>query len=129
MRYILDASLLIDHSRGREGVAELIDTLFEKADDLYTCDVVVTEALSGGTDDERQVIEALIRALEYVATSPDAATWAAESRRTRGASGPRSLGDAIIGGVAWSLGATVVTRNPSDFERQGVPVLGYGDRA
>jgi predicted nucleic acid-binding protein len=125
MPYILDASLLIDHSRGRKGVAELIDSLFEKADDLYTCDVVVTEALSGGTDEERQVIQGLIRALEYVSTSPDAAAWAAESRRTRRATGPRSLGDAIIGGVAWSLEATVVTRNPRDFESQGVPVLAY----
>lgn len=126
MRYLLDASLLIDHSREREGVAELIERLFEKAGDLYTCDIVVAEALSGGTDDERQVISALIRALEYVSTSPDAAVWAAESRRARRAAGPRSLGDAIIGGVAWSLGATVVTRNPSDFESQGVPVLAYG---
>ena len=126
MPYILDASLLIDHSRGREGVAELIERLFAESEDLYTCDVIVTEALSGGTDEERQVIEALIRALEYVSTSPDAATWAAESRRTRRASGPRSLGDAIIGGVAWSLAATVVTRNPRDFESQGVPVLAYG---
>jgi predicted nucleic acid-binding protein len=107
-------------------VAELIERLFAESEDLYTCDVIVTEALSGGTDEERQVIEALIRALEYVSTSPDAATWAAESRRTRRASGPRSLGDAIIGGVAWSLAATVVTRNPRDFESQDVPVLGYG---
>lgn len=89
--------------------------------------MVVTEALSGGTDEERLVIEALIRALEYVATSPDAAAWAAESPRTSGATGPRSLGDAIIGGVAWSLGATVVTRNARDFERQGAPVVVYGE--
>ncbi|MEX2183043.1 MAG: PIN domain-containing protein [Chloroflexota bacterium] len=127
MRYLLDASLLIDHSRGREGVAELIGRLFDQAEDLYTCDIVVTEAMSGGTEEERQVIAALIRALEYVSTSPDAATWAAESHRSRRAAGPRSLGDAIIGGVAWSLGATVVTRNPRDFESQGVPVIAYGE--
>ncbi|CAN5579585.1 hypothetical protein BH20CHL7_BH20CHL7_17320 [soil metagenome] len=127
MRYMLDASLLIDHSRGREGVAELIARLFDQAEDLYTCDIVVTEAMSGGTEEERQVIAALIRALEYVSTSQDAATWAAESRRSRRAVGPRSLGDAIIGGVAWSLGATVVTRNPRDFESQGVPVIAYGE--
>lgn len=129
MRYLLDASLLIDHSRGREGVGELIDGLFEASDELYTCDVVVTEALSGGTEPEREIIRALIRALEYVSTSPAAAVWAAESRRSRGATGPRSLGDAIIGGVAWSLGATVVTRNPGDFESQGVPVIAYGGPA
>ncbi len=38
----------------------------------------------------------------------------------------RSLADAIIAGVARDLEATVVTRNPRDFEAQGVPVLAYG---
>jgi predicted nucleic acid-binding protein len=124
MRYLLDSSLLIDHGRGRAGAAELVAFLFSEPNDLYTCDVVVTEALSGGTDNERDVIRALIRVLEYVSTHPDSAAWAAESRRTRRA-GPRSLGDAIIAGVAWSLGATVLTRNPRDFEIQGVPVISY----
>ncbi len=126
MRYLLDSSLLIDHSRGRQGVAELVESLFSEPNELFTCDVVVTEALTGGTDDEREVIRALIRVLEYVSTHPDAAVWAAESRRARRAVGPRSLADAIIGGVAWSLEATVVTRNPRDFEAHGVPVLAYG---
>ncbi len=126
MRYLLDSSLLIDHGRGRPGAAELVESLFSQPNDLYTCDVVVTEALSGGTDEERDVIRALIRVLEYVATHPDAAVWAADARRTRQTIGPRSLADAIIAGVAWSLEATVLTRNPRDFERLGVPVLAYG---
>jgi predicted nucleic acid-binding protein len=126
MRLLLDTTLLIDLSQGRAGAPELVERLFSEPNDLYTCDVVVTEALSGGPEDERQVISALIRVLEYVSTSPDAAAWAAESRRSRRASGPRSLADAIIGGVAWSLDATVVTRNPGDFEAQGIPVIGYG---
>lgn len=126
MRYLLDSSLLIDHSRGRDGVAELVESLFSTPNDLFTCDIVVTEALTGGSDQEREVIRALVRVLEYVSTSPDAAVWAAESRRARRAFGPRSLADAIIAGVAWSLEATVVTRNPRDFEAQGVPVLSYG---
>ncbi len=127
MRLILDTTVLIDLSQGRAGAPELVEQLFSEPNDLYTCDVVVAEALSSGPAAERAAILALIRALEYVSTSPDAATWAAEQRRTRGATGPRSLGDAIIGGIAWSLEATVVTRNPRDFERQGVPVLAYGE--
>jgi predicted nucleic acid-binding protein len=126
MRLLLDTTLLIDLSHGRAGAPELVEQLFSEPNDLYTCDVVVSEALSGGPESERDVIRALIRVLEYVATSPDAAAWAAESRRTRRAVGPRSLADALIGGVAWSLGATVVTRNPKDFEAQGIPVLAYG---
>lgn len=126
MRFVLDTTVLIDHAHGHEGVADLLDRLFSEPNDLYTCDIVVAEALSGGSDQELAVIRTLIRALEYVATVPDAAAWAGESRRTRRVVGPRSLADALIAGVAWDLGATVVTRNPRDFEAQGVPVLGYG---
>lgn len=128
MRLLLDTTVLIDHAHGRAGAAALLERLFSEPNDLYTCDIVVTEALSGGSPRERDVIRALIRVLEYVATHPDAAAWAGESRRQRRATGPRSLADAIIAGVARSLDATVVTRNPRDFEVQGVPVLAYGDR-
>lgn len=126
MRFLLDTTVLIDHAQQRAGAVEVVRGLFEEPNDLFVCDVVVTEALSKGPDEELLVIDALIRALEYVSTHPDAARWAGRSRRQRGAGGPRSLADAIVAGVAWSLGATVVTRNPRDFEVQGVPVLGYG---
>ena len=125
MRYLLDTTVLIDHALGRHGAAELIARLFAEPADLLICDVVVTEALSKGPDEEMLVIGSLIRALEYVATHPEAAAWAGESRRRRRAVGPSSLADAVIAGVAWSMEATVVTRNPQDFEVQGVPVLAY----
>jgi hypothetical protein len=125
MRYVLDTTLLIDHSKGRPGVAELVASLFAESSDLYVCDVVVAEALTGGDTLQRATIESMIRALEYVSTAPDAAVWAADSRRRRRATGPRSLADAIIAGVAWFHDAIVVTRNPRDFEVQGVRVLGY----
>lgn len=125
MRYVLDTTLLIDHSKDRPGVAELVARLFAESSDLYTCDVVVAEALTGGDEVQRATIRSLVRALEYISTPPDAAVWAADSRRRRGAFGPRSLADAIIAGVAWFNDAVVVTRNPADFEVQGVRVLGY----
>ena len=129
MRYLLDTTVLIDHAHDRAGVAEVLEQLFSGPHDLFTCDVIVTEALSKGPDEEVLVIGSLIRALEYVSTHPDAAKWAGESRRSRRATGPRSLSDAVIAGVARSLEATVVTRNPRDFEGQGVPVLAYGQTA
>jgi predicted nucleic acid-binding protein len=39
--------------------------------------------------------------------------------------GHRSLGDALIAGIASDLGAIVVTRNRPDFARQGVATLEY----
>ena len=125
MRYLLDTTVLIDHAQGRAGAPDLVRRLFEESDELFVCDVVVTEALSKGPDEEMLVIGTLIRSLEYISTHPDAARWAGESRRRRRATGPRSLADAIIAGVAWTMDAMVVTRNPRDFEVQGVRVLGY----
>ncbi len=125
MPKLLDTTLLIDHSIGLPGAVAMLERLFAEADDLLVCDAVVAEALSSGTMDERRTIASLIDAVEYVSTAPDAARWAGEARRLRGAASPRTLGDAIIAGVAWSLGAAIVTRNPDDFVRMGVPVLTY----
>jgi predicted nucleic acid-binding protein len=122
---LLDTTILIDYSINLPGGVATVRRLFEEADDLLVCDAVVAEALSKGTEGERRIIVSLIDAVEYVAADPAAAKWAGEARRLRGATGPRSLGDALIAGVAWSFGATVVTRNPDDFVRMGVPVLAY----
>jgi predicted nucleic acid-binding protein len=123
--HLLDTTLLIDHAFDLPGAVATVRRLFEEGDDLLVCDAVVAEALSKGTDEERRAIAALIDAVEYVATHADAAKWAGEARRVRGASGPRHLGDALIAGVAWLSGATIVTRNPDDFVRMGLPVLAY----
>ena len=126
MKYLLDTTLLIDHTLDVAGARRVVERLFEAPNDLLTCDVVVAEAMSGGTDGHRELLRTLIAALEYVAIPPEAAAWAGESRRLRRASSHRTLGDALIAGVAWFTGATIVTRNPADFAAHGIPVLTYG---
>ena len=125
MRYLLDTTVLIDHANGRPGATAVVRELFSERNDLFVCDAVVTEATSGADDDEIGAIIALIDAVEYVSTHPDAARWAGASRRRLRRTSPRQLGDAMIAGVAWFNDAIVVTRNPADFEIQGVRVLGY----
>jgi predicted nucleic acid-binding protein len=125
MRYLLDSTVLIDHALGLPAAVELVRYLFSQPNDLLICDVVVTEALSKGPDDEIGIIGRLIDALEYVAADHAAARWAGESRRRSGRTSPRTVSDAVIAGIAWSFEATVVTRNPDDFEKQGVRVLAY----
>lgn len=126
MRYLLDSTLLIDHANRDQPAAELLARLYAEGAHLYTCDVVTCEALSQGDASHLRHLRVLLDALEYVATSPGAARWAANSRLTRHrAGGKLGLGDSLIAGVAAELGATVITRNRPDFERQGIEVLTY----
>ena len=126
MRYLLDTTLLADHANGYAPAVALLERLFEEGGELFTCDVVTCEALSGGSDDHVRAIRSLLEPLEYIATTPEAARWAGESRLRRHREGGKlGLGDALIAGVATDLGATVVTRNRPDFARQGVAVLEY----
>jgi predicted nucleic acid-binding protein len=126
VRYLLDTTLIADHAHGFAPAVGLLRRLYEEGAELFTCEVVTCEALSGGTDDHLDAVARLLEPLEYVATSPAAAHWAAASRlRRHRAGGKLGLGDSLIAGVAAELGATVVTRNRPDFERQGIEVLSY----
>jgi predicted nucleic acid-binding protein len=128
MRYVLDSTVLIDYRDDYPPGLRIMDRLVAEGGELYTCDVVTCETLSGGRAEERDLIRSTLDALEYVAIDPDGARWAGERRRERIESGRRKPGvsDALIAALAWRLGATVVTRNARDFEAFGVPVLGYG---
>ena len=120
--YLLDSTVIIDHVNDLGSAAQLLETLFADGADLLTCDAITCEVLSGGTDEQRLAIMRLLDVLEYVATDPVAARWAGDGRRARAKGGnARSLGDALIAAVAWRNDATVVTRNPRDFEGRGFP--------
>ena len=126
MRYLLDTTLIVDHAHGHEPAMALLQRLYEEGAELFTCDVVVCEALSGGSDDHRSVISRLLDPLDFVATDPTAARAAGAARLARHqAGGKLGLGDALIAAVARGLDATIVTRNRPDFERQGASVLTY----
>ena len=126
MRFLLDSTLLIDHANRDAEAMRLLRSLVEDGHELYTCDVVTCESLSKGDPDDLRHVETLLDALEYVALTPKAARAAGVTRRERRiAGGRRSLGDALIGALANELGATVITRNTSDFARQGVRTLTY----
>ena len=126
MRYLLDTTLIVDHAHGYQPAMALLHRLYEEGAELFTCDVIVCEAMSGGTDDHRRVITRLLDPLDFVATDPSAARAAGAARLERHKGGGKlGLGDALIAAVARGLDATIVTRNRPDFERQGASVLTY----
>ena len=125
MSYVLDTTVLIDWSRDLPAAVQVVDDLFAETDRLYTTDVVVCEALTGGSEAERRVIGRFIEALDYVHPGPEGARTAAELRRQAGRSSPRSLGDALIAALAHGLDAAVVTRNAGDYAGFGIRTVEY----
>lgn len=126
MRYLLDTTLIIDHAHGHEPAMALLHRLYESGAELFTCDVVVCEALSGGSDEHVATVSRVLAPLDFVATDPTAARQAGQARRRRHRTGGKlGLGDALIAAAAMSLDATIVTRNRPDFRRQGAAVLEY----
>ena len=126
MTYLFDTTVAIDWSVARPGVKAVVEACYGETGLLYTCDVVVCEALTGGTDEERSVIRQFLGALEYVAIDPEGAAQAGELRRLAARTAAHSLGDALIAALALRLGATIVTRNADDFAAYPVHVVGYG---
>jgi predicted nucleic acid-binding protein len=126
MRYLLDTTLLIDHAHGYAPAMALLHRLYEEGGELFTCEVVVCESLSGGTDAHRDVVSRLLAPLDFVAVDPPTARAAGAARLERhGSGGKLGLGDALIAALAKSLDATIVTRNRPDFARQSASVLSY----
>ncbi len=126
MRYLLDTTLIVDHAHGHEPAMQLLQRLYEEGAELFTCDVVVCEALSGGSDEHLEVVRRLLAPLDYVATDPATARMAGRARLDRHRSGGKlGLGDALIAAAARGLEARIVTRNRPDFERQAASVLTY----
>jgi predicted nucleic acid-binding protein len=127
--YVLDSTVIIDYLIGFKPGEEIVDRLFAQPGDLYVCDVVTCESLSKGDPEDMRRARSMLAALEFVALAPDGAAWAGDRRREAIESGRRkpSTTDALIAALAYSVGATVVTRNAKDFEAFGIPVLGYGE--
>src|SRR3990170_2373875 len=127
--YLLDTTVLADFANGSHGARELVEELFAATGDLYTCEAVSCEALSGGGEIERMAVRKLLDALEFVALDPGGARYAGDLRRAAGRTSGRTLGDALMAALAWRIAATIVTRNGRDFEPYGVKVREYGASA
>ncbi|MFI5292149.1 MAG: type II toxin-antitoxin system VapC family toxin [Candidatus Limnocylindrales bacterium] len=125
MSYLFDTTVLIDWAVAHPGVRGVVEQCYEETSELYTCDVVVCEALSAGSEAEREVIRRFVSGLEYLCIDPDGAEHAGELRRIAGRRSRRTLGDALIAALAIRSGATIVTRNMTDFATFDLSVLTY----
>lgn len=115
MRYLLDATFLIDYLRGEAAAAAKMRSMFESADELLVNEVAVCEAATGARPGDH-ALAALLEPLEFIQPGPLAAQLAARWRfeaRVRGST--LALPDALIAAAAYDTDAVVLTRNLRDF--------------
>jgi len=126
VQLVLDSTFLIDHLRGDPDAVQRLREIVEHGDDPLVTEIVVCEVRAGLRPDAEPAFAALLEPMEFVQpgveTAIAAGRWRADLYR-RGWT--LSLGDALIGAVAATLGATVLTRNAKDFALMPVSVEVY----
>ena len=126
MRFLLDTAFLIDHMRGDAGARRRMADLWANATAIYVSEIVVCELMAGLAAADVPSGEALLRPLEFIQPGPESALaagrWRAEARRQGRV---LSLADSLIAAAAEAAGATIPTRNLSDFSLTLVAVEGY----
>jgi predicted nucleic acid-binding protein len=127
MRWLIDSDLLIEGERGHPA---FLPWLAEQ-DEIATADIIRAEFLLGvhavadvrkrvrGETSYRQRIAGLASFANEAADFERAARLAGEARR-RGKGAP-SLADGLLAALALRTGATVATRNVTDFAAMGCP--------
>lgn len=126
MQLVLDSSFVVDHLRGDPAAVRRLRAVFEAGDDPIITEVVVCEVRTGLLPHEEAHFAALLEPLELVQPGIETALTAGRWRYELHKRGRMlSLGDALIGAVAATLGATVLTRNAKDFALMPVAVEVY----
>jgi tRNA(fMet)-specific endonuclease VapC len=126
VRYLLDASFVIDHLRGDPDAVGRLGGIYRAGDEPIISSVTTAEVWSGPPPGGDPAVARFLRFIEYVHAGPEASRSAGEWRsaaRRRGA--VLTTTDALIAATAFHLEATVLTRNIRDFELTPVRVERY----
>jgi predicted nucleic acid-binding protein len=113
--YVLDTKAIIYHFKGEQKVEAFILDKFAGREVLVVPTIVVTEFLSYFEADETDVrrLKELLNYVEVSSLTLAIAELAGKLRKQF----KMSLGDSVIAATAFSLGASLVTRNVKDFKK------------
>lgn len=126
VRIMLDSAFVIDHFHGQLEAVRRYERIFEDGDEPLVNEVIVCEVRAGLRDEDLPVLQAFMEPVEFVQPPPEAAMLAGEWRAAARRDGRTlSLADALIAAAANYDGATVLTRNLSDFALTPVRVETY----
>lgn len=111
-RYVLDSTVLVDHLRGHERATDWLAAL----DAVPLCsEVSRAEVLVGVRSDEREAVEALFDAIDWVPVDEAVARRAGELGRRFRASHRLGAADLLIAATAEEHRATLATSNVRHF--------------
>ena len=114
--FLPDTTVLIDHLRGRRGVTERLLELTRQGHLLISCSITIAELFSHLRPPEELSAQMLLSGLIYRDIPRRAAEQAGRLRYTLARQGRTlSAPDALIGGLAVTIGATLLTKNIYDF--------------
>lgn len=115
-RYLLDTTFIIDVLNERRGRYEVMRSLAVQQHELACCAINVTEVYSGMRGSEVLKTDALLRSLEFIPITLDAAKRAGELRQHWERKGKTfSVPDTIIAAVCITEKLTLITDNRKDF--------------
>jgi predicted nucleic acid-binding protein len=122
-RYLLDTTVLIDFSKGREPSRSTIPSMIEQGDELGVCAVNVAEFYSGllpGSDPDS---DAFISALGFWEITRESAVRAGSDRFDHSRRGTHlSVADALIAATARGHDAVLLTGNPRHSPQTDVQI-------
>lgn len=122
--YLPDTTFLIDLEREQPYARTFVQRCIENEDTLAICLITVTEYYTGCLPGERPTMDRFLETCAYWEMDQEVGLAAARHRCESKRRGIQvNLPDALIGALALSMGATVVTENPKDFTMPGVSVL------
>ena len=121
---LLDTDAVIDILNGMHATQHFVDLLLTTGDTLCSCDVVVTEVLSGTRPVERDNVGVFLDTLDFLPSTPEvgrvAGRWRFDLAR-RGIA--LATPDAIIAATAVVWNATLVTGNVRDYPMSELTIV------
>lgn len=118
---LIDTDVIIDYLRGQKDAVAYIEGLIEKP--LLSA-ITIAELYGGVREgDERNALNAFIKAFDIVDVDEAIATKGGLFRRDYGKSHGVGLADAMIAASAYSRNATVVTLNKKHFPMTEITVI------
>lgn len=123
-RFLLDTSVLIDFSKGRQPAKSQLIEMLKSEVDIGVCAINLTEFFSGLPQEKRKEWSKFFAALLYWHITKKASVQAGIFRADYQKKGKQlSTADALIAAVSISEQATVVTNNIKDYPMEEVSLL------